>query len=65
MIEKTVKEAKKVKKDLKTITLAVSEENIPAIKLYSKNNFVEFVNKSKYRLKSNKEHKFIYLKLDL
>ena len=65
LIEETIKEANKVNKDLKTITLAVSEENIPAIKLYSKNNFVEFENKSKFRLKSTKEHKFVYMKLDL
>jgi RimJ/RimL family protein N-acetyltransferase len=65
LIEKTKKEAKKVNKDLKMITLAVNEENIPAIKLYTNNNFVEFENKSKFRLKSTKEHKFVYMKLDL
>ena len=65
LMEKTIKESKKLNKELKTITLTVSKENIPAINLYSNNNFVEFENKSRFRLKSNKKYIFIYMKLEL
>ena len=62
LLEKTIKIAKKINKNIKEITLSVDERNIKAIKLYEKNNFYQFDNKSKYKLQS-KAINYIYMKL--
>ena len=54
----------KNKKSVTQITLTVDIENIPAIKVYEKNNFIKFKNK-KPLLKSTKKIKYQYMLLKL
>lgn len=64
LINELLKYSKKINKHVKNITLAVDKENIPAIKVYEKNNFIEFKNK-KSLLKSTKKIKYQYMILNL
>ena len=47
LMEEVINIAKDKNKNLKQITLAVNKDNIAAIKIYEKNGFVKFTNKSK------------------
>ena len=60
LMDEVLKYSKKVNKNTKKITLAVDSKNIPAIKVYEKNNFTKFTQK-KPILKSTKKIKFQYM----
>ena len=64
LLNEVLKQAKIKNKNSKEITLAVEENNKPAIHIYLKNKFKIFKNKSKQKF-TLPNKKFIYMKLKL
>ena len=64
LLNEVFKQAKLINKNCKEITLAVEENNQPAIHIYLKNKFKIFKNTSKQRFTFPKK-KFIYMKLKI
>ena len=64
LLNEVFKQAKLINKNSKEVTLAVEENNEPAIHIYLKNKFKIFKNTSKQRFTFPKK-KFIYMKLKI